>query len=39
MDSFEKFFEKQLPARYKFYSSLENECISKMLIMFGICLE
>ena len=29
MDNFEKFFEKQLPDRSKFYSSLKNECISK----------
>ena len=28
-DSFDKFFEKQLPDRSKFYSSLKNECISK----------
>ena len=28
-DSFEHFFEKQLPNRSKFYTSLKNECISK----------
>ena len=28
MDSHEKFFEDKLPDRSKFYSSLEDECIS-----------
>ena len=28
-DSFEHFFEKQLPNRSKFYTSLKNECISE----------
>ena len=28
MDSHEKFFEDKLPDRSKFYSSLEDECLS-----------
>ena len=30
MDSFKRFFEKQFPDILKFYSSLKNECISKI---------
>ena len=29
MDSFKKFSEDKLPDRYKYFSSLKNECISK----------
>ena len=42
MNSFKRFSEHKLPNRFKFFSSLEDECNSAiyyfMLLMFGMCL-
>ena len=43
MDSFKRFSENKLTNRYKFFSSLKDECLVKkiiyMLLIFGMCLK